>query len=143
MRAPDRIIGENYLHRWHLVPRNRFLNVYLHKFLGSDDDRALHDHPWASVSICLGGLALEVYRDPNSAWWDEQHHDRFRVVRRFWPIFRRATHAHRIEVIDGPVWTIFITGPAVRQWGFWCPQGWRHWREFTTPDGDSIGPGCD
>ncbi len=43
MRKPDFIIGgpENpYLLRWYLIPQNRFFNVYLHKILRSDDDRA-------------------------------------------------------------------------------------------------------
>lgn len=47
-RAPDFYIGGNanpYLLRWWVIPRNRFFNVYLHKFLRDDDDRALHDHP--------------------------------------------------------------------------------------------------
>lgn len=33
-----------YLLRWFIIPRNRFFNIYLHKFLRSDDDRALLDH---------------------------------------------------------------------------------------------------
>ena len=43
-----KVIGKNYLSRWHIIPRNRYFNIYLHKFVGSDDDRALHDHPWRS-----------------------------------------------------------------------------------------------
>lgn len=48
-RPPDFIVGrdgEDYLRRWHLVPRNPLFNVYLHQFKSSDDDRAHHDHPW-------------------------------------------------------------------------------------------------
>ena len=51
MRAPDEVIGTNYLERWHLIPRNRFFNVYLHKFSGPDSCRELHDHPWWNLSI--------------------------------------------------------------------------------------------
>ena len=36
--------ADPYLHRWYVIPRNRFLNLYLHKFLRDDEDRALHDH---------------------------------------------------------------------------------------------------
>ena len=49
-REPDFIIGGHeapYLRRHWLIPRNRFFNIYVHEFLRSDDDRALHDHPWA------------------------------------------------------------------------------------------------
>ncbi|SID67872.1 Protein of uncharacterised function (DUF550) [Mycobacteroides abscessus subsp. abscessus] len=44
-----------YLLRWYVIPRNRWLNIYLHKFLRDDDDRALHDHPWWFVSLMLWG----------------------------------------------------------------------------------------
>ena len=58
-RKPDFIIGGHdapYLLRWWLIPRNRFFNVYVHQFLRSDDDRALHDHPWLlNCAILLNG----------------------------------------------------------------------------------------
>ena len=47
-RPPDFVIGgadRPYMRRWYLVPKNTQLNVYLHHFRRSDDDRALHDHP--------------------------------------------------------------------------------------------------
>lgn len=42
-------------------------------------------------------------------------------------------------------WTLFVTGPVMRQWGFHCPdKGWRHWKEFTAEGKPGeIGPGCD
>lgn len=48
-----------YLWRWHMIPRNRWFNIYLHKFAHGDDDRALHDHPWASASLILDGRYIE------------------------------------------------------------------------------------
>lgn len=149
-RKPDFIIGgeeDPYLLRWWVIPRNRLFNIYLHKFLRDDDDRALHDHPWASLSIVLRGGYFE--------------HMPFRLAYR--PvgsvIFRRATAAHRIsldargaydqhgnfvEQVTVHAWTLFITGPRVREWGFHCPQGWRHWKEFTAPDDSSrVGKGCE
>jgi hypothetical protein len=37
-----------------------------------------------------------------------------------------------------------LTGPRIREWGFWCPQGWRHWRAFTSGrNGETIGRGCE
>lgn len=156
-RKPDFIIGlpeDPYLLRWWIIPRNRYLNIYLHKFLRSDDDRANHDHPWASCSIILKGGYLEHVpgkihvRDPG------------RVV------FRRADQAHRIELYENtdygmyffgtekfrrkerPAWTLFITGPKVREWGFHCKQGWKHWRDFCgVPEGEArggeTGKGCE
>jgi hypothetical protein len=44
-----------------------------------------------------------------------------------------------------PCWTIFITGPRVRQWGFYCMErGWIHWKRFTAADDPgAVGAGCD
>lgn len=138
-RSPDVVIGIDYLDRWYLVPRNRWLNVYLHRFRGSDDDRALHDHPWWSLSFLLAGHMVEHYRtdarDPVL--------QRERWVPWLFPVLRSARFAHRLEVVEGPVWTLFITGPRVREWGFFCPAGWRHWSAFTDPSGNRIGRGCE
>ena len=135
MRKPDVVIGGSdnpYMLRWWLIPRNRWFNVYLHHFLRSDDDRALHDHPWVSLGVILTGEYLEHLQGGLA-----------KRRRRFVPVFRMAKHAHRIELTHGPVWTLFITGPKVRSWGFHCPQGWRHWRIFTSgPRGETIGRGC-
>jgi hypothetical protein len=49
-RKPDFVIGDHYLHRWWVVPRNEKSNVYLHEILHSDDDRAMHDHPWDNTT---------------------------------------------------------------------------------------------
>lgn len=131
MREPNKKIGGDYLWRWYIIPRNRFLNIYLHRFGRSDDDRALHDHPWFSVSVLLKGEFLE------HSFKSKRH------IPQFIPVFRTAKFAHRLELVRGPAWTLFITGPRIRSWGFYCPKGWRHWKEFTTPDGSSIGRGCD
>lgn len=136
-RAPDFVIGEVgdiYLRRWWIIPRNRWFNVYLHNFRRSDDDRALHDHPWWNISIILRGSYVEEM--PGSA----------RKLRRaFRPVWRRSTAAHRVELIDGaPVWTLFVTGSKSREWGFHCPRGWIPWRQFVAvrEGGNSVGAGC-
>lgn len=132
---PSRYIGgelDPYLIRWHLLPRNPIFNIYLHKMLRDDDDRALHDHPWPSVSFLLKGQLREIISNAE------------RYPKRFVPFFRSATLAHRLELVfkDEPVWTLFITGPKIRSWGFLCPQGWVHWRQFTDETGDRVGRGC-
>lgn len=141
-RAPDFVIGGTerpYLRRWWLIPRNRLFNVYLHQFMRSDDDRALHDHPWANCSVLLRGYYVEHTIDAGGI-----HRRSFRIAGDI--VFRRSGRmAHRVELIDGPCWTIFITGPRYREWGFHCPeQGWIHWERFTaTNDAGAIGKGCD
>lgn len=146
-RPPDFVIGGTtrpYLRRWFVIPRNRFFNVYLHQFLRSDDDRALHDHPWINLSVLLRGgyiehrIAAGGIECRELLWAGE------------WRFRRSGRMAHRIELLeyDGepqPCWTLFITGPRYRSWGFHCPQqGWIRWDRFTAPnDSGAIGPGCD
>lgn len=138
-RPPNFIIGSPegpYLRRWHLIPRNPLCNVYLHQFLRSDDDRALHDHPWPSVSVLLHGDYWELSAHED---WGIKH-DYFVAgdVKIRWT----GKYAHRLEV-DKPCWTLFITGPRYRLWGFHCPQGWVPWQEFTKPGKPGeIGRGC-
>jgi hypothetical protein len=156
-RSPDFVIGSPespYLLRWWIIPRNRWFNIYLHKFLRDDDDRALHDHPWWSLSIILRGGYIEHL--PGGV---VKHRKAGQLIA------RRATQAHRIELfklaqqlrgasacVMGyptaiPAWTLFITGPRIRQWGFHCSNEWRHWRDFIgvkegEARGNEEGPGC-
>lgn len=138
-RPPDLIIGGNddpYLRRWWLIPRNRWFNVYLHHFMRSDDDRALHDHPWWNLSILLDGRYVEHTIDAGGInRRAERHAGQMK--------FRRACAAHRIELVDWPCWTLFITGPRLRDCGFHCRRGWVPWQQFTKPENPGeIGRGC-
>lgn len=138
-REPDFTIrggGDAYLRRWWLIPRNPVFNVYLHEFLRSDDDRALHDHPWWNVSVLLRGAYVEHTINRGGV--------NVRTPRMAGDIkFRRARAAHRIELTWGTCWTLFITGPRIREWGFHCPNGWVDWRVFTaTGDKGAVGAGC-
>jgi len=139
-RKPDFLIGpENspYLRRWWIIPRNKIFNVYLHNILKDDDDRALHDHPWWNVSILLKGGLTEVRQTRKG--------QRVRKFRRFIPILRSGKALHRLVLPDGSTgaWTLFLTGPRYREWGFQCPSGWVFWKDFVAPgDKGKIGAGC-
>lgn len=143
-RDPDFIIGKPgspYMRRWWVIPRNRRFNIYLHNIVRSDDDRALHDHPWWNVSIVLRGgywefVPVDIEKPAGATI------GRFRGPGSI--VFRRATAAHRLAIGAGATcWSLFITGPNVRDWGFWCPQGWKHWQKFVDmTNTGAIGPGC-
>lgn len=131
-RAPDFVIGDDYLRRWYLLPRNGWSNLYLHDIRKSDDDRALHDHPWANTSFLILGSYIEHTPDGS-----------FR--RNAGDVINRpGTALHRLEVIPGErCISLFSTGPKVRDWGFQCPQGWVPWQVFTDPtDSSQVGRGC-
>jgi hypothetical protein len=145
-REPDWIIGAAtpvpYMRRWFLIPKNRFLNIYIHHFQRSDDTFELHDHPWANMSVVLKGGYVEVMpmrgTDPKDRDWH------YRISRTDGDVVVRwASAPHRVEALrwDNPgygsdAWTLFITGPHVREWGFWTKAGWKHWRDF-------VGGGCE
>lgn len=166
LRRPDFIVGADnpegaYLYRWYvtrwrgwfaqvppearrwwqraiLAVTRRLPNLYVHCFLRSDDDRALHDHPSAAISLLLQGQ----YVEHTIAEGGIHHRRTYRAGDlRYFPV----RHTHRIEVEPGDaVWTLFLFFPKVREWGFHCPErGWVPWKEFTTPGKPGeIGPGC-
>ncbi|MEO0624112.1 MAG: hypothetical protein AAF183_18080 [Pseudomonadota bacterium] len=135
-REPDFKIGpadNPYMLRWWLVPRNDEFNVYYHVILHDDDDRALHDHPWPSLSIVVGGSLREI---------TETGH---RILGAGDVVYRAPDRAHRLELLypEQPAETLFITGPRCRDWGFHCPKAWVPWKQFV--DGDEpgrVGRGC-
>ena len=127
----------------------------------SDDDRALHDHPYVNISVVLRGGFVEWVpclvpdTDPLGDWTCAAHASAWGFIggldRQPGDIVaRRPSAAHRIQLHGhgGPdgeqeSWSLFITGPRVREWGFWCRKGWVHWQDFTAPgDPGQVGPGC-
>lgn len=140
-RGPDFVIGGRerpYLRRWWVIPRNPVFNVYLHQFLRSDDDRALHDHPWSNLSVLLRGRYIEHTVAAGGI------HCRREYLAGEWKL-RGSRYAHRIELHAGECWTLFVTGPRIRAWGFHCPErGWIPWQRFTAADdAGAVGRGCD
>lgn len=134
-RAPDMVIGPPeapYLLRWYIIPRNQTFNVYYHRMLRDDDDRALHDHPWSSFSTVTRGQIIETTKEGK------------RLLQKGDCIYRGPEFLHRLELVDGePAETLFITGPREREWGFDCPKGWVHWQDFVNPESPGqIGRGC-
>lgn len=113
------------------IPRNPWCNVYLHDIRKSDDDRAFHDHPWFNTSFLIEGRYIE-------------HTPEGSIERKAGDfVSRGANQLHRLEVIPGEsAISLFITGPKVREWGFECPQGWVHWKDFTDEnDSSQVGRG--
>jgi hypothetical protein len=158
-RRADFVIGgweQPYMLRWWLTPWSgvartvrdeqktwwqwtisKLPGVYLHWILRSDDDRALHDHPWANCSIVLRGSYIEHTIDAGGV-----HQRALRTPGSI--VLRRAKQAHRLEILEsGPCWSLFVHGFRLRHWGFHCPHGWVHWKQFTAAnDPGAIGKGC-
>lgn len=149
-----------YLIRWTLFqPRRpralwRGFGVYVHKFIGDDWSRDLHDHPKRFISIGLRGqyveetpslAAIELDDEPtiypcgcsrlkvNAGLCDQYSHQRT-VYRAPWVRTFPADHIHRISgpTPASPCWTLVMVLWHVREWGFWHSGMFLHWRGYVT-----------
>lgn len=113
---------EPLMHRYKIF-RSRWGNMYLHKFLRSDYDRAMHDHPWSFISLVL----------------TNGYYEHTASGRRFRPPgslnIRPAEWLHWVE-IEKPAWTLVFVRPKRREWGFLSSIGWLPEKEFkNSPEG--------
>lgn len=92
-----------YAERW--IFDAKLFSLRLHHFFRSDDARAHHDHPWWFLTLVLAGS----YVDDSPAGQDRLTPGSIR--------FRSAHHRH--TVVTSGVWTVLLTGPQQRVWGFW------------------------
>jgi hypothetical protein len=120
-----------YLRRWRL--ETPWFSIRLHHWFASDDDRSMHDHPWDFITIPLRGSYLDEHYtrrsgDPDDVEIDVPTAERVRVGRIY---YRPSTHAHWVHLDRGRVWTLVLTGPKIRRWGFWVKDKWvRSYRYF-------------
>lgn len=110
---PEEINGAGvcptYLYRWTLS-KTRYGSVYLHKFVGDDWSRDLHDHPKRFITIGLRGAYRETTPEGKRLW------------RAPWIRMFEGAHTHRVELSGiTPCWTLVIVGQRYREWGFWLP----------------------
>jgi len=103
-----------YLERWIIWCG---ITLRLHRFLASDEDRAVHDHPWWFVTVPFAsyGEFVEVNGE-----------EVYRTVAPFRPHFRAANFRHRVEISSAPAWTLVMTGPKSNEWGFWLNDQFIH-----------------
>ena len=123
-----------YLTRWNLFGKKGKgqRRLLLHYFHRSDYDGALHDHPWPFTSLIIWPGYWE-WTSEGARWYGP-----LSILR------RPADWAHRVELDNNgksKCWTIVLTGTKNREWGFFCPKGWRHWREFEKQE-ELHGEGC-
>lgn len=93
-----------YMQRWALETPWGSLRV--HRWISSDDHRYFHDHAWWFLTLVISG----EYTDVNPKGRDRMKAGSIR--------FRPANHQHTVEVKPPGCWTILLTGPHIRFWGF-------------------------
>ncbi len=124
---PTRLIkldGRPYLERYYL---GQWLGAtfYLHRFVSSDTEHHLHNHPWTwgRALVLSGGYDEEVVTDLAPA-----HESGCLVETRRITWWNRVdgSHFHRIANAAPGTWTLFFHGPRVRvrQGMASKPKGW-------------------
>jgi hypothetical protein len=129
----------SYMRRW--IARCPWGTLRLHNIRESDAGRDFHDHPFAFTSLILKGGYVEhrpgclCTKLPNFNAWT--HYNGIEWIKsncRFYGpgsiVRRRAEDLHRLELVNGPAWTLVVSGPYFRTWGFQTADGWVDFREY-------------
>lgn len=122
--------------------------TYVHRFVASDDDEELHNHPWEATSYILAGGYIEERRIAVPGSDDVPEHFthriggavlQFRTKRRtvvqvFRPWSRNYIFAetfHKVTLIEDDAWSVIVCGKKVGTWGFLNVETGKflHWRD--------------
>ena len=107
--------GDLHFKRWEIWS-TKWFNIYLHFINKADEDKHMHDHPWSFWSIILKGKYIEFLEQPKPGSI---------VSRGFLNMaYRKKNTYHMIGVLVEPTWSLVITGPGGREWGYSTEQGW-------------------
>ena len=99
--------------------------IFVHHFLRSDYDRALHDHPWPFVAVVLKGGYWEQHDQTLSGANTYVYHRPGSVL------VRPAEWRHRVLLTGGRTsWSLVFVGRRSRVWDFFTPKGWCPWNRF-------------
>lgn len=110
-------IGETFTR--YAIFRCRWFNVYLHQLNAPGWHPDCHDHPWSFAALLIWPGYLERVPCPLPHLAGEKCNF-IRDIRR-WPgqiLYRPATFSHNVITPYGESWSIIITGPKSREWGF-------------------------
>lgn len=141
-----------YLIRWYVFKTKR-VTLFIHKFVRSDEDRALHDHPWPFLVIPIWrGYWEHSYRPSHYDEAGQIEYAAENVRRRVLPIigtrYRSALYRHRVELLKDqpsfrgaieddllpppelPAWSLFFHFKREREWGFHPPEGFIPWQKW-------------
>jgi hypothetical protein len=101
-----------------------FRSYRIHHILREDLARDMHNHPWPARTIILKG------------WYWEDRDDglHFRTVGDTATLEPDTFH-NITQVSPGGVWTLFITGPYEKDWGFMTKDGFVPHEEYENAAG--------
>lgn len=97
-------IGEEFTR--YRIWSTKWFNIYLHQLNAPVWHPKCHDHPWSFVAILLWRGYLERV--------DNKHYRRYPGS----ILWRPATFLHNVITPYGTSWSLIITSPKNREWGF-------------------------
>ncbi len=103
-----KISRRDSLDRYYLLDVWGF-GLFLHRIKQSDPFDTLNTHPWNGISFILGSYI-------------EHRLDKPTKLRR-WVNLLTGNVPHRVELCNGPVWTVFVHGRRHNKWGVFDLQG--------------------
>lgn len=109
--------GQPYLERYMIARwgKNGEHTLFLHRFLDSDSDRGIHDHPWDSKSFIVSG----GYNEKRLIVDGDYKKVILRNIKPFSFNKIGKNDFHQIILKEKtPAWTLFYHGPRVKHWGF-------------------------
>jgi hypothetical protein len=120
------------------------IGVFIHQFHRSDDDVALHNHPWQwAISLILAGGYREERRVTKSRkgltrpgdvdFYHLEAHEVETFEYRPGAINVLTSETfHRVDLLEDDAWSLIFVGPKFSSWGFWTRDGGEFvpWRAF-------------
>jgi hypothetical protein len=97
-------IGDKFTR--YAIWRTRWFNLYLHQLYAPEWHPNCHDHPWGFVALLLRRGYLE------------ESYGKIRFKRPGSILFRPATYTHNVVTPHGTSWSLILTTPKSRDWGF-------------------------
>jgi hypothetical protein len=99
-----------YFRLWAIITKKG--SIRLHNWLGDDDHRHPHNHPYSFYTFILWG------------GYDDYSYDEFGTIKNIEKMkagmirYRPANHMHQVLNVLPNTWTFLITGVPLFRWGF-------------------------
>jgi hypothetical protein len=93
---------KDFLHRFTILKMGKF-HMRLHKLISDDETTLYHNHPFHFLSFIIKGGYTEVIYNPKTKETKTIKHNRFSLILR-----NRNTY-HRLEKVNSPTITLFIS----------------------------------
>ena len=131
VRVIEGLDGSPFLSKYLLAGRaTDGWRLCLHQFHRGDEDPEPHNHPWWCASlIVVGGYREERLRADGAVVATELRPGSVNVI--------GLDAFHRVDLLDGECWTLFLSAPRAQRWGFVdrATRSFVPWREFIARKG--------